>query len=112
MPAIRLCASRLPRAGQAAPLESAISARMTAANANRTDRKVNGSASTIAYFATMKPLDHSSAKVSGVARTKPVLSGMDGMGGLCRHHVEIVQSAPEQPRQTSAPNLAGFGALP
>jgi hypothetical protein len=46
----------------------------------RTVRKVKGSASGAAYLATMKPLDHNSAKVSGAARMKNAVDGWDGMG--------------------------------
>jgi len=74
-------------AGHGAPVANAIPARMSIALANRAARNVNGSASAAAYFATMNPLDHSSAKVSGVARMKAVVSGAEGMGGLVRHHV-------------------------
>src|SRR6185295_12733143 len=68
--------------GQGARVANAIAARISIALANRAARNVNGSASAAAYFATMKPLDHSSAKVSGVARMKAVVSRAEGMAGL------------------------------
>jgi hypothetical protein len=72
----------IPRAllGHGAPRASASSSRRTAAQPKRAVRNVKGSASGAAYFATMKPLDHNSAKVSGVARMKNWVKDMAGMG--------------------------------
>src|SRR5438128_594809 len=107
MPATTLCMAAAPLAGRGAPLASAISTRMSAAHANRAARNVNGSASAIAYFATIKPLDHRSAKVSGVARMKKPVSCADGMNPLPHHHVAIARTAPARaehaPRRFAQP---------
>jgi len=59
-----------------------INTRTTIVLPQRTARKVKGSASGAAYFATMKPLDHNSAKVRGAARIKNVVRRWEGMGGV------------------------------
>jgi hypothetical protein len=68
-------------AGHGARLATMISASTTIVLPQRTVRKVNGSASGAAYFATMKPLDHNSAKVRGAAPIKNVVKRWDDMGG-------------------------------
>src|SRR5215831_2093072 len=70
--------------GQDAPLASASSRRMSMAAPKRAVRNVNGSASGVAYLATMKPLDHSSAKVSGAARMRKCVKDGDELGSGMR----------------------------
>ncbi len=69
-------------AGHGARLATMINKSTTIVLPQRTERKVNGSASGAAYFATMKPLDHNNANVSGAARIRNGVGRWESMGGV------------------------------